>query len=58
MSHFVPLAVLRNLYNAFIAPHINYAITAWGNAPKYLTNTINSSLNKAAKIHTFFIRIP
>ena len=27
MRYFVPLEVLRNLYNAFISPHINYAIT-------------------------------
>ena len=31
MRNFLPLAVLRNLYNAFIASHINHAITASGN---------------------------
>ena len=53
MRYFVPQAVLRNLYNAFISPHINYAITAWGNAPKYLTNTIHTNLNKAVRIICF-----
>ena len=50
---FVNEKFLRNITKHFIAPHIDYAITVWGNAPKYLTNTIKSSMNKAVKIMCF-----
>ncbi len=35
LRHYVPQNILKNLYYAFIEPHVNYALINWGNANKY-----------------------
>ena len=44
---------LKNLYNAFIQPHINYGLILWGTADKIQTNKIALNLKKAVRIITF-----
>ena len=53
MRHFVPSDVLKQLYHAFVSPHLSYAVINWGNAPKCATIKLNKSLKKAVRIMTF-----
>ena len=53
MRHFVPSDVLKQLYHAFVSPHLSYAVINWGNAPKCATTKLNKSLKKAVRIMTF-----
>ena len=53
MRHFVPSDVLKQLYHAFVSPHLSYAVINWGNAPKCATIKLNKSLKKAIRIVTF-----
>ena len=53
MRHFVPAQILRNLYFAFIAPHVNYGIINWGCAVQTATKSMQSCLNKALRIMNF-----
>ncbi len=53
MRHFVSQDVLRQLYHAFIAPHISYGLICWGSASKCNTTLLNKSLKKAVRIMNF-----
>ena len=53
MRHFVPAQILRNLYFAFIAPHVNYGIINWGCATATVTKSVQRNLNKALRIIDF-----
>ena len=44
MRHFVPNDILRNIYNAFISPHINYGIINWGGAYQNSLDPLNKNL--------------
>ena len=46
MRHFVPNDILRNIYNAFISPHINYGIINWGGAYQNSPDPLNKKLKK------------
>jgi hypothetical protein len=48
-SH-LPKTILRTLYTSYIQPHIDYAITIWGNSPK-------SHLRKLQRQQHFMARI-
>ena len=53
LRHYLPEKTLKNLYNAFIQPHINYGLILWGTADKIQTNKIALNLKKAVRIITF-----
>lgn len=53
LRHYVPKSLLLNLFNAFIQPHINYGLLAWGSACKTQLKPIADSLKKAVRIISF-----
>ena len=48
--HYVPAQIWRNLYFAFIAPHVKYGIINWGCATTTVTKSIQRNLNKALRL--------
>ena len=53
MRHYVSLDVLRQLYHAFISPHLCYGLVNWGSASKCATSKLNQSLKRAIRIMNF-----
>ena len=53
LRHFLPAQILRNLYLAFIAPHVKYGIINWGCTTTTVTKSIQRNLNKALRISNF-----
>ena len=53
LRYYVNEKTLITLYNAFIQPHINYGICAWGSAAKSNVNKIDNSSKKAVRIMNF-----
>lgn len=53
LRHFIPPTLIRNLFNAFIQPHIDYGLTAWGSAFATQLHPIDISLKKAVRICSF-----
>ena len=53
LRHFVPENTLKNLYNAFIQPHVDYGLILWGNALDKHSHKISVNLNKAVHILQF-----
>ncbi|KAG1664498.1 hypothetical protein GQR58_019790 [Nymphon striatum] len=53
IRHYVPQQILRNLYFAFIQPHVNYALINWGSANLSSLIPVGRNLNKAIKIMNF-----
>ena len=53
LRHYVPENTLKNLYNAFIQPHIDYGAVIWGNAPKIHLNKLEVNLKKCVRIMNF-----
>ncbi len=53
LRHFLPSSTLRNLYHAFIAPHITYALTTWGSALKSHLDKLCRNLKKAVRVICF-----
>ena len=49
---YLPLTSLKNLYNAFIQPHINYCLTVWGEQQR-VTLTNQNCLKKAVRVISF-----
>ena len=44
MRHFVSIDVLKQLYHAFIAPHISYGLVNWGSVSKCATAKLNKGV--------------
>ncbi len=53
IRHYAPKNVLMNIYNAFVSPHINYAITNWGGTYPTILDELTKCLKKAARITNF-----
>ena len=53
LRHFVQTDVLKQLYHAFISPHISYGLINWGFASKCSTTKLNTNLKRAVRIMTF-----
>ena len=53
LRHFTPQDTLRNIYNAFISPFINYCTINWGGACATTLDPLNKSLKRAARIIFF-----
>ena len=53
LRHFVSENILKNLYNAFIQPHIDYGLVLWGNALDTHSKKVAINLNKAVCIILF-----
>ena len=53
LRHFVPEKTLYTLFNAFIQPHIDYGLTAWGSASNTHLSLIHDSLEKSIRIISF-----
>ena len=48
----MPTHILKMFYMSCIQPHIDYALTVWGNLPKYLMRKVQKIQNLAARIIT------
>ena len=53
LRHFVPTNILKNLYNAFIQPHIDYGTISWGNCAYIHMQKIISNQNKSLRLINF-----
>ena len=53
LRHFVSENILKNLYNAFIQPRIDYGLVLWGNALDTHLKKVAINLNKAVRIILF-----
>ena len=53
LRHFVPKNALLSLYNAFIMPHVNYALINWSSATETNLNPMKRCLKKAIRAICF-----
>ena len=53
IRHFTSEKVNKNLYNAFIQPHIDYGAIIWGQAAQTNLAPLASKQNKAIRIISF-----
>ena len=60
LSYILPLNTLSHLYKSIIQPHIDYALTVFGNNIKYNSNFLQRLQNRAARIitHTYDYNTP
>ena len=53
LRHHTTEKVIRNLYNSFIQPHLDYGALVWGGCAQSHTNTIQVLQNNALRLMTF-----
>ena len=49
---FVPQSTLLSIYNSLVQPHFDYCSLVWGNCGKTLSNKLQKSQNRAARVIT------
>ena len=50
LKHFLPNHILQIVYSTMISPYLNYGILAWGNASKYLLDSLFLLQKRAIRI--------
>ena len=50
VRHYFPTHILQNIYATLISPYLNYGILAWGNASKFLLDTLFLLQKRAIRI--------
>ena len=53
LRHFVPEKVIRNLYNSYIQPHLDYGALAWGGCTQMQINKLQPIQNNSIRLMTF-----
>lgn len=51
--HYIPNKSLKNIFNAFIQPHIDYGNVAWGTCAQTHLQRVERNLNKSLRIINF-----
>ena len=51
---FVPPATLRYIYNAFVQPHFNYCVVAWGSCGETLSDNPHKLQKRDVRIVTTY----
>ena len=52
LRHYVPVYILRNVYFGIVSSHLQYGITAWGNAAAKFIDKLQIQQNYIMKIMT------
>jgi hypothetical protein len=53
LRHYLSTEMLKNVYNAFLQPHVDYGISAWASASNNQTKKITKITEKAVRIMNF-----